>query len=66
MFAAISVLHAHAPWLPIALGVAGALLLFHASVLLIAESRLALQTVDDEMNFVWRVGQHYAPDEPLA
>jgi hypothetical protein len=48
-------------WLPIGLGLLGVGLLFASSVLLIAESRIALASVDDEMDFVWRLGQHHAP-----
>ena len=48
-------------WAPIALGLLGVGLLFAASLSLIAESRIGLQSVEDEMDFVWRLGQHHAP-----
>ena len=48
-------------WIPLLLGFGGAGLLFSASVLLIRESRIALATVYDEMEFVDRLGTHYAP-----
>lgn len=52
-------------WVPIVLGLAGAGLLFAASVNLIRESRIAVAAIDDEMNFVWRLGQHHAPENLL-
>jgi hypothetical protein len=36
-------------WIPVALGICGALLLFYASILLIKESRIAIRAVDQEM-----------------
>jgi hypothetical protein len=39
-------------WLATALGLVGILVLFHGSVLLIRETRLALVSVDSEMKFV--------------
>lgn len=48
-------------WLPIVLGIAGAAMLFAGSLLLIAETRLALRAVNREMDFVLRFGRHYAP-----
>ena len=52
-------------WLLVALipmlGIGGAVLLFYASLLLIVESRLALASVNAEMNFVLRLSQHHAP-----
>lgn len=45
---------------PIVLGLGGASLLFLASLLLIAESRLALTAVDTEMDFALRLGQTHA------
>lgn len=50
-------------WIPISLGLAGAALLFNASVLLIVESRIQLHAVRNEMDFTWRVGRDLAPDE---
>jgi hypothetical protein len=37
-------------WIPVALGIVGAGLLFYASVLLIRESRIALSAVNEEMD----------------
>jgi hypothetical protein len=47
-------------FVPIGLGLAGAGLLFDASVALIRESRLAIGAIEDEMTFVWRVSQREA------
>jgi hypothetical protein len=48
------------------LGFVGALLLFWTSVLLIMESRIVLTAVYDEMEFVQRLGQRYAPPTNLV
>jgi hypothetical protein len=64
---AIGVVAAGGPgysWMPIVLGIAGAALLFAASVLLLGETRLALRAVNSEMDFVLRFGRHYAPPLP--
>lgn len=37
-------------WIPVALGIIGALLLFYASILLIKESKIAISAVDQEMD----------------
>lgn len=50
-------------WIPITLGLGGAALLFHASVLLIAESQVQLGAVSGEMDFVWQAGRRLAPSE---
>jgi hypothetical protein len=50
-------------WIPALLGLIGALFLFYGSVLLIFEARLALSTTYAEMDFLWRLGKHYAPAE---
>ena len=48
----ISTLAPAAAWVPGALGIAGALVLFYGCLLLIRETRLALRSVNDEMAFV--------------
>lgn len=48
-------------WLPILLGILGALLLFYTSILLIIESHVAVAAVNEEMDFVLRLGQQQAP-----
>ncbi len=53
-------------WVALGLGFIGALLLFWSSLLLILESRIALTAVYDEMSFVQRLGERYAPPDNLA
>ena len=53
-------------WVALLLGFIGALLLFWSSVLLIMESRIALTTVYEEMEFVQRLSQRYAPPGNLV
>jgi hypothetical protein len=48
--------------IPVVLGLAGASLLFTASLRLIAESRIAVASITDEMDFVVRLGQVHAPE----
>lgn len=43
------------------LGLVGSGCLFYGSVLLIFEARLALSTINAEMDFIWRLGQALAP-----
>jgi hypothetical protein len=50
----VAVLHLKYGWIPLLLGFVGAGLLFSASVYLIFESRLALQTTYDEMDYIDR------------
>jgi len=44
-------------WLPTALGILGTLFLFYGCVLLIAEARLALRAVNEEMQFALRLSE---------
>lgn len=63
----VAVTHARFTWVPVLLGMAGAGLLFHASALLILESRVGLSAIHAEMNFMWRLGRRHAPaDADLA
>lgn len=48
-------------WVPITLGLVGALALSYGSVLLIFEARLALSTITSEMDFIWQLGTTLAP-----
>jgi hypothetical protein len=50
----VSLLHRDLGWIPMALGFVGAFLLFSASVFLIIESRLALATTFEEMDYIDR------------
>ncbi len=53
-------------WIPVVLGLTGACFLFYGSLLLILEAQHALRSTYDEMDFLWEMGQSYAPDELLA
>jgi hypothetical protein len=50
----VSLLNVDVGWIPLVLGFIGAGLLFSASVYLIFESRLAMATTDEEMDYVRR------------
>jgi uncharacterized protein (DUF2062 family) len=50
-------------WIPVGMGLLGAFLLFYGSVYLIFEARLALSTINIEMDFVWRLGRQLAPPD---
>jgi hypothetical protein len=46
-------------WLPSALGIAGAIILFYGCLLLIGEARLALQAVNHETRFALKLSELY-------
>ncbi len=48
-------------WIPVVLGLLGSCFLFYGSVLLIFEARLALSTINAEMDFITRLGNALAP-----
>ncbi len=50
-------------FVPVVLGIAGAMFLFYGSILLILEARLALSTIHAEMDFIWRRSKKVAPAE---
>jgi hypothetical protein len=50
-------------WIPVMLGLVGSGCLFYGSVLLIFEARLALSTINTEMDFIWRLGRALAPPD---
>ncbi|HEX6099355.1 MAG TPA: DUF2721 domain-containing protein [Thermoanaerobaculia bacterium] len=54
----VSLLHVNIGWVPMVLGFVGAFLLFSASVYLIFESRLALTTTFEEMDYIDRNYMH--------
>jgi hypothetical protein len=54
--------HLRQTWVPLALSVLGAVLLFYSSVLLIFESRIAITAVNDEMNDSIRFFHRHFPD----
>lgn len=49
-------------WVPPSLGMIGAGLLFVGTILLGFEATLALRSIHSEMNFLWKLGNHHAPD----
>jgi Protein of unknown function (DUF2721) len=49
-------------WIPVVFGMIGAAMLFVGTILLAFEATLALRSVHSEMDFVWKLGKHYAPD----
>ena len=49
-------------WLPVVFGMVGAGLLFVGTALLGFESTLALRSIHSEMDFLWTIGTHHAPD----
>jgi len=49
-------------WIPVVFGMIGAALLFIGTILLAFEATLALRSVHSEMDFLWKLGKHYAPD----
>ena len=50
-------------WVPVVIALLGAACLFYGSMLLIFEARLALSTINIEMDFIWRFTKHFAPRE---
>lgn len=50
--------------LPIIFGMVGVALLFFGTLLLGFEATLALRSIHAEMDFLWKLGKHHAP-EPL-
>ena len=50
-------------WLPVVLGLSGACGLFYGSVLLIHESRIAQESLNAEMDFIWKLGRALAPPD---
>lgn len=53
------------PWLPLILGMLGAGLLFYSSLFLMAESRIALQSVKREMDFMVNASREHVPEDFL-
>src|SRR5215207_226740 len=50
-------------WLPVVLGLVGACGLFYGSVLLVKESRIAQESLNAEMDFIWKLGRALAPPD---
>src|SRR3989440_5345093 len=54
---------ARGSWVPVVMGLAGAMFLFYGSILLVFEARLALSTTHAEMDFIWRITRRVVPKE---
>src|SRR5438067_11045153 len=54
---------ARGAWVPVVMGLVGAMFLFYGSILLVFEARLALSTTHAEMDFIWRVTRRVVPRE---
>jgi hypothetical protein len=50
-------------WVPVVLGLVGSCGLFYGSLLLIREARLALASLNAEMDFTWKLGRALAPPD---
>src|SRR5256714_9440252 len=59
----VSFFSAHGAWVPVVLGLAGAMFLFYGSILLVFEARLAFGTTHAEMDFIWRITRRVVPKE---
>ncbi|HEY0653868.1 MAG TPA: DUF2721 domain-containing protein [Chryseosolibacter sp.] len=59
----VSITHISLVWIPTALGLTGASLLFVSSAILIIESRLTLRTIADEIDYVIETTLPHAPDD---
>jgi hypothetical protein len=55
--------HPSYAWFPVVLGLSGACGLFYGSVLLIHESRIAQESLNAEMDFIWKLGRALAPPD---
>jgi hypothetical protein len=53
----------HGAWIPVVMGLIGAVFLFYGSMLLIFEARLALSATHSEMDFIWRITRRMVPRE---
>lgn len=54
---------ARGAWVPVVMGLLGALFLFYGSMLLVFEARLALSTTHSEMDFIWKTTKRVVPKE---
>jgi hypothetical protein len=50
-------------WIPVVMGLIGAVFLFYGSMLAVFEARLALSTTHSEMDFIWRITKRVVPKE---
>jgi ABC-type multidrug transport system fused ATPase/permease subunit len=61
----VSIISEQYGWIPVVLGLVGSCFLFYGSILQIFEARFALESTYREMDFLWSMGQSYAPSELL-
>src|SRR5262249_37093650 len=54
---------ARGAWVPVVMGLIGAVCLFYGSMLLVFEARLALSATHSEMDFIWRITKRVVPKE---
>src|SRR5258708_1571018 len=54
---------ARGAWIPVVMGLIGAVFLFYGSMLAVFEARLALSTTHSEMDFIWRITKRVVPRE---
>ena len=54
---------ARSAWIPVVMGLIGAVFLFYGSMLAVFEARLALSTTHAEMDFIWRITKRVMPKE---
>lgn len=54
---------ARGAWIPVVMGLIGAVCLFYGSMLLVFEARLALSATHSEMDFIWRITKRVVPKE---
>lgn len=59
----VSITHIAYVWIPTALGLTGATLLFVSSAILVIESRLTLRTIADEIDYVIETTLPHAPED---
>ncbi len=53
-------------WIPVGTGLVGASFLFYGSMLLVFEARLALSTIQTEMDFIRRLSKHHVPNDIIV
>ncbi len=54
---------ARGAWIPVVMGLVGAVFLFYGTMLAVFEARLALSTTHSEMDFIWRITKRVVPKE---
>lgn len=62
MIGVVGLLNIYA-WVPVPLGLIGILFVFHGSILMMRESRLATATTNAEMDITWEIATKIAPPE---